>query len=68
MRYIEANCFECGELFPPSRTDRQFCSGRCRAANFRQIQREKLSTLEKLFALYVPKQEVEAKVTVNLFA
>ena len=57
MRYNEANCFECGELFPLNRADRQFCSGRCRSKNFRRVQSEKLNTLEKLFEQYVPKQE-----------
>jgi endogenous inhibitor of DNA gyrase (YacG/DUF329 family) len=57
MRYIEANCFECGELLPQNSRNRQFCSGRCRGANFRRIQKEKLNMLEKLFDQYVPKNE-----------
>jgi predicted nucleic acid-binding Zn ribbon protein len=57
MRYPEATCFECGEAFPLNRPDRQFCSGRCRSKNFRRVQSEKLNTLEKLFAQYVPKQD-----------
>jgi endogenous inhibitor of DNA gyrase (YacG/DUF329 family) len=54
MRYIEANCFECGELLPQSSKNRQFCSGRCRGANFRRIQREKLNVLERLLLEKVP--------------
>ena len=68
MRYIEAECFECGEILPPSRTDRQFCSGRCRSANFRRVQSEKLTMLERLFEQYMPKQEVEIKPRADLFA
>jgi predicted nucleic acid-binding Zn ribbon protein len=68
MKYSEASCFECGELLPPSRTDRQFCSGRCRSANFRRVQSEKLTMLERLFEQYVPKQEPVTKTKVDLFA
>lgn len=53
-------------MFIPKRTDRQFCSGRCRSANFRKVQSEKLTMLEKLFEQYVPK--VEKKLKVDLFA
>ena len=54
MRYIEAECFECGELISQSSKNRQFCSGRCRGANFRRIQKEKLNILEKLLLEKVP--------------
>ena len=57
MNYKQVNCYECGELFVLNRPDRQFCSGRCRSQNFRRTQKEKLTTLEKLFEQYVPKQE-----------
>jgi hypothetical protein len=68
MKCSEASCFECDELLPPSRTDRQFCSGRCRSANFRRVQSEKLTMLERLFEQYVPKQEPVTKTKADLFA
>jgi predicted nucleic acid-binding Zn-ribbon protein len=70
MRYPEATCFECGELFPLNRPDRQFCSGCCRSRNFRRVQSEKLNTLEKLFEQYVPKQDdaPQAQTHRDLFA
>jgi endogenous inhibitor of DNA gyrase (YacG/DUF329 family) len=68
MQYSEATCFECGELLPPSRTTRQFCSGRCRGANFRRVQSEKLTVLERLFEQYVPKVERVPHVKRDLFS
>jgi endogenous inhibitor of DNA gyrase (YacG/DUF329 family) len=68
MQHNQARCFECGETFITKRTDRQFCSGRCRSANFRRVQSEKLRMLERLFEQYVPKLEVETKTKFDLFA
>ena len=68
MRYIEARCFECDELLPQSSKNRQFCSGRCRGANFRRVQSEKLTVLERLFEQYVPKAERVEHVKRDLFA
>lgn len=61
MSNKEVHCYECGEPFSLNRPDRQFCSGRCRSANFRRVQKEKMTTLERLFEQYVPKQVAPAK-------
>jgi predicted nucleic acid-binding Zn-ribbon protein len=49
MKYPQTKCEECGELFPQNRTDKQFCSGRCKSKNFRRVQKEKMNLLERLF-------------------
>jgi len=48
-KYPSATCEECNESFPQNRADKQFCSGRCKSRNFRRVQKEKMSLLERLF-------------------
>jgi hypothetical protein len=40
---------ECKEEFSPRRADQQFCGGRCKSKNFRNIQKDKMNLLERLF-------------------
>jgi endogenous inhibitor of DNA gyrase (YacG/DUF329 family) len=49
MKYSKVTCEECGEQFIKNRIDKQFCSGRCKSKNFRRIQKEKMTLLEKMF-------------------
>jgi hypothetical protein len=48
-KYPSASCEECDGPFTQNRVDKQFCSGRCKSRNFRRLQKEKLTLLERLF-------------------
>jgi predicted nucleic acid-binding Zn ribbon protein len=65
----QMQCLECGELFTANRIDQQFCSGRCKSKYHRNIQKEKMTVLERLFDRYVPKQDAAPhRPKVDLFA
>lgn len=48
MKSIKATCMQCHEPFTAYRVDKQFCSSRCKSKYFREAQKEKLQTLERL--------------------
>jgi hypothetical protein len=48
VKGTKVRCLECKEEFNPRRADQQFCGGRCKSKNFRNIQKEKMNLLERL--------------------
>lgn len=62
-------CKNCGTMFVPRRSDAQFCKSSCRVSNYNKRKyREKMSSVEQIKEVALPKKKSKNKMMSHLLA